>query len=136
MADIRKRASASGTRWDVRYRDESRRQRKKTFERKVDAVDTAGISTQANQTLADLHQLLGRADRLMARIDSEAGLINSVQRATDSIGDVASNARGTGPKLDQTLEHVSDMADSMQRLLDALERDPDMLGKGHARSFE
>ncbi|MGD9795247.1 MAG: tyrosine-type recombinase/integrase [Acidimicrobiia bacterium] len=37
MADIRKRASASGTRWDVRYRDESRRQRKKTFERKVDA---------------------------------------------------------------------------------------------------
>ncbi len=37
MADIRKRASASGTRWDVRYRDETRRQRKKTFERKVDA---------------------------------------------------------------------------------------------------
>ncbi len=38
MADIQKRKTSSGeTRWDVRYRDEGRRQRKKTFERKVDA---------------------------------------------------------------------------------------------------
>ncbi|MEM7093720.1 MAG: tyrosine-type recombinase/integrase [Actinomycetota bacterium] len=38
MADIQKRKTTSGeTRWDVRYRDEGRRQRKKTFERKVDA---------------------------------------------------------------------------------------------------
>ena len=37
MADIQKRASAGGVRWDVRYRDESRRQRKKSFDRKVDA---------------------------------------------------------------------------------------------------
>ncbi len=38
MADIQKRRTSSGeTRWDVRYRDEGRRQRKKTFERKVDA---------------------------------------------------------------------------------------------------
>ena len=37
MADIQKRSAAGGVRWDVRYRDESRRQRKKSFERKVDA---------------------------------------------------------------------------------------------------
>ena len=37
MADIQKRITASGTRWDVRYRDETLRQRKKTFDRKVDA---------------------------------------------------------------------------------------------------
>lgn len=37
MADIQKRVTSGGTRWDVRYRDESRRQRKQTFERKVDA---------------------------------------------------------------------------------------------------
>ena len=37
MADIQKRVTASGTRWDVRYRDETERQRKKTFDRKIDA---------------------------------------------------------------------------------------------------
>ncbi len=37
MADIQKRVSSGGVPWDVRYRDESRRQRKKWFERKVDA---------------------------------------------------------------------------------------------------
>lgn len=38
MADIQKRRTSSGeTRWDVRYRDQSRRQRKKTFARKIDA---------------------------------------------------------------------------------------------------
>jgi phospholipid/cholesterol/gamma-HCH transport system substrate-binding protein len=106
------------------------------FERKLNAIDGAGLSQHAHQALGELNQVLDRADKLMARIDSEAGLIDSVQRASDSIGDVASNARGTGPKLDQTLEQVSEMADSMQRLLDALERDPDMLLKGHARSLE
>lgn len=37
MADIQKRVTSGGVRWDVRYRDDSRRQRKKSFERKVDA---------------------------------------------------------------------------------------------------
>jgi hypothetical protein len=37
MADIQKRATAGGTKWDVRYRDETQRQRKRTFDRKVDA---------------------------------------------------------------------------------------------------
>jgi phospholipid/cholesterol/gamma-HCH transport system substrate-binding protein len=106
------------------------------FERKVNAIDSAGLSQHAHQALGELNQVLTRADKMMARIDSEAGLLNSVQRASDSIGDVAANARGTGPKLDQTLEQVSEMAESMQRLLDALERDPDMLLKGHARSVE
>ncbi len=39
MADVRRRVTTAGaTRWDVRYRDDARRQRKRSFERKVDAV--------------------------------------------------------------------------------------------------
>ena len=39
MADVQKRVTASGeVRWDVRYRDDARRQRKRSFERKVDAM--------------------------------------------------------------------------------------------------
>ena len=47
MADIQKRkTSAGGTKWDVRYRDEGRRQRKKTFDRKIDATRFAnGVET-------------------------------------------------------------------------------------------
>jgi integrase len=38
MADVRKRVTKSGeVRWDVRYRDQGRGQRKRTFERKLDA---------------------------------------------------------------------------------------------------
>ena len=38
MADVQKRETAAGVRWDVRYRDDARKQRKRSFERKVDAV--------------------------------------------------------------------------------------------------
>jgi integrase len=38
VADVQKRDTAGGTRWDVRYRDDARKQRKRSFERKVDAV--------------------------------------------------------------------------------------------------
>jgi ABC-type transporter Mla subunit MlaD len=103
-------------------------------EGKVSGVDTVGISRQTHQALTQLNDLLVRANSLAKRVESDQGLLQSVQRATDAMGDVAVNARGTGPKLDQTLEHVSDVAVSMRRLLDALERDPDMLLKGRAES--
>ena len=37
MADIQKRQTNKGVRWDVRYRDDGNRQRKRSFARKVDA---------------------------------------------------------------------------------------------------
>lgn len=105
-----------------------------SLQHSINQVDTAAISQQTSQALAELRQVLKHADLMIARVNSEAGLLDSVQRATDAVGDVASNARGTGPKLDQTLDNVSELAHSIQRLLDALERDSDMLFKGRARS--
>ena len=38
MADVQRRVTKAGeVRWDVRYRDDARHQRKRSFERKVDA---------------------------------------------------------------------------------------------------
>jgi hypothetical protein len=37
VADIQKRQTNKGARWDVRYRDDANRQRKRSFARKVDA---------------------------------------------------------------------------------------------------
>lgn len=105
-----------------------------SLNRKVGGVDTAGLSQKAHETLAGLQGVMARADAMIARVNSDEGLLTSVQRATDAMGDVAVGARGTAPKLDQTLEQVSDLSLAMQRLLDALERDSDMLLKGRARS--
>lgn len=105
-----------------------------SLQHSINQVDTASISQQTSDALVQLRQVLQRADVMIARVNGEAGLLESVQRATDAVGDVASNARGTGPKLDQTLDNVSQLAHSIERLLDALERDSDMLVKGRARS--
>lgn len=104
------------------------------FQTKAAGLDTLGLSQKANQALVSLNQVLARADGVMARVEGPRGLLVSVQRATDALGDVAISARGTGPQLNQTLERVSDTALTLERLLDALERQPDMLIKGHARS--
>ncbi len=51
MADIQRRRTARGeVRWDVRYRDESRKQRKRSFARKVDAQHFANsVETDLNR---------------------------------------------------------------------------------------
>lgn len=105
-----------------------------SLQHSINQVDTAGISQQTSDALLELRKVLQRADVMIARVNGEAGILDSVQRATDAVGDVAGNARSTGPKLDQTLDNVSELAHSIERLLDALERDSDMLLKGRARS--
>jgi ABC-type transporter Mla subunit MlaD len=101
---------------------------------KVAALDTLGLSQKAKQALGELNAVLARVNGVVQRMEAKDGLLSSVQRATDAIGDVAVNARGTGPQLNQTLEQLAEVARSLSRLLDELERDPDMLLKGHAGS--
>lgn len=102
----------------------------KSIDRKVNAVDTDGISRGANEALAKLNGSLARVDGVLAKVDGDDGLLESVQRASDSIGDVADNARGTGDDLDKTLRDLSAASRSVQQLVDALEVEPDMLLKG------
>jgi phospholipid/cholesterol/gamma-HCH transport system substrate-binding protein len=101
-------------------------------ETKAAALDTLGLSQKAKQALGEMNQVLARVDGILARVEAKDGLLASVQRATDAVGDVAINVRGTGPRLNQTLEQIADLSRSLSRLLDELERDPDMLLKGHA----
>lgn len=103
-----------------------------TMNRQVAALDTEGLSRKSTETLARIDGALARADALLARMDGDRGLLASVQRASDSIGDVASNARGTGSELDQTLTELREVANSVQRFVEALEQDSDMLLKGRA----
>jgi paraquat-inducible protein B len=91
------------------------------------------LSTQAQKTLADLDVTLNRMNSLLARVDGDKGLLASFGHASDALGDTVRNADGVGEQLQDTLRSVDSAAKSIHKFADALERDPDMLIKGHAK---
>jgi paraquat-inducible protein B len=100
---------------------------------KLNGVDTAGLSNEAKVVLANLNTTMTKAQALMARLDGDRGVLSSVQRATDSIGDVATDARGYGAELSDTLNALSEAANGITQLVGALELDSDMLLKGRSQ---
>ena len=92
----------------------------KLLQKKMGGVDTDGLSTGAKKLIASLDE---------TATQTQAALV-SVQRASDSVGDIASSSRNLGPDLSQTLREVSEAATTLQELLHTLELDSDMLVKG------
>jgi len=76
---------------------------------------------------------VGRMNDLLDRFTGEKGLIGGAERSLDSIAEMARGAQSLGPELEVTLRDVQGAARSIRRFADALERDPDMLLKGHSR---
>lgn len=98
----------------------------------VHGLQARELSAQAQKDLAELERTLQSANRVIARLDSDKGLVQSVERVADSVGEVARGAREVGPELETTLREVRGAARSIRRFADTLERDPDMLLKGRA----
>jgi paraquat-inducible protein B len=92
-------------------------------QRQLDGADLGALSKQARATMA-------RVDAVLARVDGAGGLVASVQRATDAVGDFATGSPAMQDELVATLRDMREAAASFQRLTEALERDPDMLLKG------
>lgn len=103
-------------------------------DRKLAQVDTDKISVQVEDTLAGLRDAVGRVNVLLARIDGDKGLLQSVQRATNAVGDTAHTADGLGNQLEDTMRSVEEAAKSIKKLASALEQEPDMLVKGRAEA--
>jgi hypothetical protein len=101
---------------------------------KLEHVQTEQISSQAQLALTQMTQVMSSMQHLMDRFDGERGVLTSVQRATDSMGDVATSARESGPALTATMRDLREAADSVRQLADALDVDSDMLLKGRARA--
>jgi len=98
----------------------------------VKALRAAELSARAENDLVQLDRTLKGVDRVLARLDSERGVLQGAERATSSVNEVVQGAQGVGPELELTLREVRGAARSIRRFADALERDPDMLLKGHA----
>jgi ABC-type transporter Mla subunit MlaD len=102
-------------------------------EARIAAVDTAKLSSKTEATLDGLNGAVSKLDTLLGKLQSDKGLFMSAQRTSDALGDVARNTKALGPGLEDTLREISGAAQSVRRLADALERDPDMLIKGRAK---
>lgn len=101
---------------------------------KMQQMPVAELSHDARATMAKLNATLGSMHGLLGRVDGDQGLLASVQRASDSLGDVAGNAHGFGGELEDTLRSLGEAADAIRELVDALERDSDMLVKGRTKA--
>jgi phospholipid/cholesterol/gamma-HCH transport system substrate-binding protein len=106
----------------------------KELRSQVQALNAGALSTHAEQSISALNQTLTSTDHLLARLESDKGLLHSAERAANSMNEVARGAQTVGPELELTLREVRDAARSVHHFVDALERDPDMLLKGRAEA--
>lgn len=93
-------------------------------------LDKGARAGEGGATLDRLDTALESFARVMARIDGDAGLAASTQRATESIERLGRGAAGATADLDRTVRDVGDAARAIRRLAAALEREPDMFVKG------
>jgi len=98
----------------------------------VTHVDQAQLPRSAKATLEKIHDTVGRADHVIGRLDGDSGLVASTKRTIGTFGDVGRNVSGATRNLDDTIAEFQAAAAAIRRLADDLERDPDMLLKGHA----
>lgn len=103
---------------------------------KLRQVPVRELSGDLRDALAKLQSVLVKADALVAQVGSEAGVLASVQRASDNVGDVAGNASGVVSDVGTTLRDLRETIDAIRRLAEALETDSDMLIKGRAKASE
>jgi paraquat-inducible protein B len=105
-----------------------------TLQGELEQSHIGKLSTKADESLTLLNQTITRMSTILGRLDGDKGLLASAQRASNAVGDVAVNARSLGPEVEETLRDIQEFTGAIQRVADALERDPDMLLKGRGKS--
>ena len=96
----------------------------------VSGLSESKLTTELPATLSVLRETVTRLNGLLARMDGDEGLLHSLQRASNAVGDTARTADGLGGQLDDTLRSVQEAAKSVRKFASALEQEPDMLVKG------
>ena len=99
----------------------------------VEQVQAPRLSREAGETLGAVRSAAARVDGVLSLAEGEGGLLSSAQRTSAASGEVARGATGVSAELESTLRDIREAAEGVNRLTDALERDPDMLLKGRAK---
>jgi paraquat-inducible protein B len=102
-----------------------------TLQKKLGQLQVDELSRDAAATLKGANAALVKMTRVLDHLDANDGLFASVQRTSDSLNDVA------GPRLGATFHETErdlrEAAVAVRQLVEALQRDPDMLLKGKTR---
>ena len=104
-----------------------------TLQATLARIDKQDIGGKAASTITDLNVAVNKMTGVLERIDGDKGLIASAKRATDAFGEMGRAGHGTQRDLEATLRDVSEAAEAIRSLVDAIERDPDMLLKGKTK---
>jgi len=98
---------------------------------KLDQLQVDELSREAAATLKGARVALANMERMLDGLGGTDGLFASVQRTSDSFSDAA------GPRLganfNETGRDLREAAVAVRQLVEALQRDPDMLIKGKAK---
>jgi ABC-type transporter Mla subunit MlaD len=107
----------------------------------VDQVGAASAGLSRLTASADRARLpdkaaavLGQATSVLHRVDGDRGLIASAQRATDAVGDLGRSTSSAADELGRTVRELGDAARAVRELAEDIQREPDILVKGRARS--
>lgn len=104
-----------------------------SLERTLRDLNAGELSSQARMTLQNLDRTLTPMREILERAARPDGLLDDVERAASGIGDLTRQVEPASQDIEETLRSLRNMADSVRRLTEALETDPDMLLKGRAR---
>jgi paraquat-inducible protein B len=104
-----------------------------TLQAAISRIDKQDLGGKAANTITELSVAVNKMNAVLDRLDGDKGLLASVQHASDSFGELGRAGRGTQHDLEATLRDVAEAAQAIHVLVDALERDPDMLLKGKTK---
>ena len=104
-----------------------------TVQSTMGRIDKQDLGAKSAGVLADLNVAITKLNKVLDGLGGQKGLIASARRATDQLGEVGRAGHGTQKDLDTTLRDVGDAAESIRALVNAIQRDPDMLLKGKTK---
>ena len=102
--------------------------------RMASQLERGEVPTKIETTLASLDRVAARLEAVLDDVQGNDGLIASARRATDSVGDLGRATLESTTGLERTLREVGDAARAVRGFVEALNRQPDMLVKGRART--
>ena len=104
--------------------------------RVVRQVDRAEVPEKLASAVDRLDRAATQLNQILAQVDGKDGLVASARRATESVGELGRSTLDSTAQLEQTLREVADAARAVRDFMDQLEREPDMLIKGRARTHK
>lgn len=101
-----------------------------SLQAKLDEVPAAALSKDLSASMKAATAALGKLDLVLTRLDGDQGLLSTLQHTSESMSEVAGPR--LGKNLEQTGRELREAASAVRQLMEALQRDPDMLLKGRS----